>query len=89
MMKHALALINENPRDYRNLRGKKARRGIGAYTLCERCNNQTGAWYGAAYAHFARQGMEYLTPQEKPTLLYYPFRIYPLHVIKQVMCMFI
>lgn len=33
--------------------------GMGEYTICETCNNTTGAWYGAAYADFAAQGMKY------------------------------
>lgn len=86
----AVQLIGKNPlTDYRSQKGKYRQQGIGAYTLCKKCNSTTGGWYGTAYAEFAKQGMEYLKPTEKPTLLYYPFRIYPLRVIKQVVCMFL
>lgn len=86
----ALKLINKNPlTEYGAQKGKYRQGGFGAYTLCEKCNNSTGGWYGTAYAELARQGMEYLQSTEKPTLLYYPFRIYPLRVIKQVVCMFL
>jgi len=38
------------------LKGKQLQRGIGAYTLCERCNNNTGAWYGNAFVDFIYKG---------------------------------
>src|SRR5580693_1774474 len=40
--------------------GKEHQKGSGTYTLCEKCNNDTGGWYGRAYVDFAKQGMEYL-----------------------------
>src|SRR6185295_16031917 len=30
--------------------------------LCERCNNDTGRWYGTSYAHFAQYCAERATP---------------------------
>ena len=33
----------------KNPSGKYSQRGAGKYTLCERCNNDTGAWYGSDY----------------------------------------
>ena len=43
-------------------RYNQLQKGAGMYSLCERCNNLTGEWYGAAYAEFAVQGMRYYIP---------------------------
>jgi hypothetical protein len=66
--------------------GKKQQRGAGGYTRCEKCNNDTGAWYGSAYAEWTKQGMEIVRGTKGPTLIY-PFNIHPLRVLKQVVCM--
>jgi hypothetical protein len=78
------SLINgevENPR------GKIQQRGAGAYTLCERCNNLSGKWYGGAFVEMAKQGMIYLQSARASGRVYLSFAIYPLRVIKQVVCM--
>jgi len=69
-------------------RGKILQKGSGSYTLCEKCNNDTGAWYGNAFASFAHQGMEILRLTEKTPTLFYNFFIYPLRTLKQIMCLF-
>jgi len=61
---------------------------MGGYTLCGRCNNITGQWYGAAFAHFCYQGMELLLKSDGKGSLHYPFMIYPLRVFKQIVTMF-
>jgi len=76
-----------NPNDY-DQGGRTQQRGAGAYTLCDSCNNNTGGWYGAAYVKFARQGMEYLQVSRSASAFTFSFRIKPLCVIKQVICMF-
>jgi hypothetical protein len=76
-----------HPDDY-DQGGRTQQRGAGAYTLCDRCNNDTGGWYGAAYVKFARQGMEYLQVSRSVGFFSLPLRIKPLNVIKQVICMF-
>jgi hypothetical protein len=68
-------------------RGKEEQRGSGAHTLCERCNNLTGKWYGGAYADFVCRGMEVLERTSGETRIHVPFQMFPLRVIKQVMCM--
>jgi len=68
--------------------GRKQQRGAGAYTLCESCNNKTGHWYGGAYVEFAKQGMGYLQIARSIGSFYVSFRIKPLNVIKQVICVF-
>jgi len=70
------------------LTGKVHQRGVGAYTLCDSCNNRTGSWYGGAYVSLARQGMELLRTVRSAPLFHVPFHIKPLRVIKQVVCMF-
>ena len=87
VMTPALKLINVPPLEYGNQNGEIRQRGIGEYTLCEPCNNRTGQWYGTAYAWWARQGLEWLKVVDRPTRLYFPFRIFPLRVIKQIVCM--
>lgn len=69
-------------------RGKIQQRGFGAFTLCGSCNNSTGRWYGDAYAKWARQAMGIVIgTRGKPSLMY-PFNLFPLRVLKQVVCMF-
>jgi hypothetical protein len=71
-----------------NPKGRTQQRGAGAYTLCERCNNLTGHWYGGAFVEMAYQGMQILQRAGKAPTLYYPFHIFPLRIIKHVICMF-
>jgi hypothetical protein len=62
--------------------------GLGAYTLCNQCNNDTGAWYGASFVEWSRLGFIYLEKlgREKGSF-YLPFTIKPLNVIKQILVM--
>jgi 5-methylcytosine-specific restriction endonuclease McrA len=39
------------------MRGEKSQRGVGAFTLCIKCNNDTGAWYGT---ELRRMGKEWI-----------------------------
>lgn len=86
--KHILELINKNPDHYSDGKKHISQRGAGAYTLCKKCNNDTGTWYGDAFANFAHQSLDILKHANGQPLLYYPFRIYPLRVIKQIITMF-
>jgi hypothetical protein len=63
-------------------------KGAGAHTLCAKCNNQSGHWYGSSYVDFAYQALSITSAALDAPSLYYPFHIFPLRVIKQVMCMF-
>jgi hypothetical protein len=69
-------------------RGPVSQRGVGAYTLCRRCNNDTGAWYGLAYVDWAYQGVKLMQHAKDAPSLYHIFHIFPLRVIKQIFCMF-
>ena len=86
--KHILKLINKDPDHYFEGKRHISQKGAGAYTLCENCNNDTGAWYGDAFANFAHQSLAILKHTKGQASLYYPFRIYPLRVIKQITTMF-
>jgi hypothetical protein len=67
---------------------KKAQGGVGFYSLCERCNNNTGSWYGSDFISWIYQSMGILLKTNHRPTLYYPTYFYPLRVIKQILCMF-
>jgi len=85
-----LATIDEilQKGDLEEFRGRTEQRGVGSHTLCVRCNNTTGHWYGGGYVEWAYQGMTILASADGSPRLYYPFKIFPLRVIKQIVCMF-
>jgi len=60
--------------------------GAGEYSLCGKCNSNTGAWYGNQYLEWCCKGMEKLS-KGKPSLIYI-YYIYPLAIIKQILAMF-
>lgn len=74
--------LSERPSAY-----SKFRRGLGKYSLCEPCNNRTGAWYGSAFVEWTRQGFEWFDKVEGEKILSLPYYIKPLNVLKQVMVM--
>lgn len=68
-------------------RGKINQQGAGAYTLYERCNNNTGSWYGGAFADWCYQDAEVLTRSGfKPKLIYLHY-VFPLRILKQILTM--
>lgn len=67
---------------------RKMQGGVGFYTLCKRCNNNTGLWYGAAFAEWVYQCMSIIVKSNRKPTLYYPTFIYPLRIIKQIISMF-
>lgn len=71
-----------------NKGGRKQQRGFGSYTLCVKCNNDTGAWYGNAYVSWAYQGMQHAHYAKRVPDMIFNFRIFPGRVIKQILCMF-
>ncbi len=81
-------LIGNWDGELKSVKGKVHQLGAGDYTLCEKCNNDTGAWYGNAFADWAYQAFCVLTFARGEPTLYYQFRIFPLRVIKQIVCMF-
>ncbi len=64
-------------------------KGMGSYSLCCKCNSDTGAWYGPKFIQFCKEGMLILEKTNyRPSLCYFA-NIYPLAVIKQILCMFL
>jgi len=67
----------------------RSNKGFGRYTLCESCNNKTGAWYAREFTEFATQGVDFIKSANHPTqIIEGLFTIKPLNVIKQVISMF-
>jgi hypothetical protein len=64
-------------------------KGMGSYTLCGKCNNDTGAFYGAPFVDFCRKGMRILQASNYRPMLFYMMEIYPLAIIKQIVSMFL
>ena len=70
------------------IRGTIHQRGAGGYTLCPKCNNDTGRWYGVSFIDWCYQGFEILEKTNgKPTLIYLNY-LFPLRIIKQIITMF-
>jgi hypothetical protein len=70
------------------VKGKISQRGAGAFTLCGKCNSDTGAWYGNAFVDWAYQGIIILDNAKMAPSLYHLFHLFPLRVLKQIICMF-
>jgi hypothetical protein len=69
-------------------RGEIRQRGMGGYTLCERCNNNTGALYGGQFVDWCYMGMSVLAGARGQPVLTYVLHLYPLPVIKEIVTMF-
>src|ERR1700730_14840194 len=50
-------LANEHPDEFK---GQQQQRGAGGYTLCEKCNNDTGLWYVPAFTSWSQQAMRFV-----------------------------
>lgn len=68
--------------------GVQIQKGAGAYTLCETCNNNTGSWYGSAYAEFARHVADALDVSPNSTTVKISCETAPIRLLKQVVCCF-
>src|SRR5260221_4143413 len=62
--------------------------GMGWYTLCAKCNNNTGNWYAKDFIDWCYQGMEMLDRTNGNPDSIYLNNIYPLRVLKQIVTMF-
>ncbi|MCD4654051.1 hypothetical protein K8T06_08950 [bacterium] len=69
-------------------RGIIQQKGAGGYTLCEFCNNRTGAWYGRDFINWSYQALNNYINTKGISDLFLPFHIFPLRVIKQIITMF-
>jgi hypothetical protein len=68
--------------------GAYKQKGAGRHSLCGKCNNDTGAWYGESYVQVAKQAMLLLYRSRGNLSLAYPYGMYPLRFLKQVVTMF-
>ena len=70
------------------IKGKAQQQGAGDYTLCPRCNNNTGSWYGKDFVDWCYQGYEILTrTRGQPSIIYLNY-LFPLRIVKQIITMF-
>ena len=77
------------PWDTEGLKYQNQQQGMGQYSLCSTCNNNTGSWYAADYITFARVAHAAITNCANSDFGGMEFKgIYPLRVIKQVLSMF-
>ena len=77
------------PWDTEGLRFENQQKGMGKYSLCESCNNNTGTWYGDAYvtfSHIAHMALKNRTAEDLNGIGFH--EIYPLRFIKQILSMF-
>lgn len=68
-----------------------SQRGLGEYCLCEKCNNDTGAWYGVHYKRFIDALMFVyinMKKQNKDVISVELKDMRPLPIIKQIFAMF-
>lgn len=79
---------DDDPKRLDNIRGRPSQRGAGAFTLCAKCNNDTGAWYGPAYVDWAFQGLWLAEHAQVAPSLVFTFHVFPLRVMKEIICMF-
>ncbi len=86
----AIANHKRLPWDLRGLKYKQKQKGMGRYTLCPPCNNNTGTWYGEEYIIFANT-MAKLLANEKPQPnmgISFEINMKPLNVMKQILSFF-
>lgn len=79
------------PWDFSKEKGHLNRRGMGFETLCENCNNKTGAWYGNAFIDFIKQGYDQIkniNPNSGSKIKIVFRGIYPLRILKQAISLF-
>jgi hypothetical protein len=85
------ASTDRKPWDFSGLPYTDSQRGLGAYTLCRQCNNNTGIWYGNDYIEFV-MGLYYLVVENQlkagTTLFVENEKFSPLPVMKQIISMF-
>lgn len=88
MTSHWQDLLNARSQgEFSKVRRSTQRKEFGNYTICEKCNNDTGAWYGPSYIEWANQGalnLAYVESGEAPLA----FEIRPLFVFKMLVTMF-
>lgn len=80
---------NRMPWDIDGLRYVNQQQGMGRYSLCKECNNNTGAWCGYAYVYFARVINTVISKSYTSVGGVISIKdVYPLRIIKQIASMF-
>ncbi|MGM9958249.1 MAG: hypothetical protein ACI32B_03260 [Erysipelotrichaceae bacterium] len=83
---------NRLPWDYSGLTYNNSQRGSGKFSLCEKCNNITGRYYGAEYSRIANDTISNFLMNESKVkeakVLSVTYSMYPLRFIKQIISMF-
>lgn len=78
------------PWDIDGLPYSNQQRGMGRFSLCRQCNNDTGTWYGNDYVDFAR-GVSHVMLKnnvQQGQMLRIVFKeVYPLRIVKQMLSM--
>ncbi len=64
-------------------------KGMGSYSLCPKCNSDTGGYYGSKFVAFCKKGMQILQASNYRPQLIYMMDFFPLAVIKQISSMFL
>ncbi|MCU0463422.1 MAG: hypothetical protein MUF38_02505 [Anaerolineae bacterium] len=74
----------------RKVKPKVVQGGVGAFTLCQSCNNLTGSWYGGEYAKWAKTCHDLITLNSKKITgdVVTINNVYPLRFLKQVVACF-
>lgn len=89
-----IAYSIEDWRQEKKRNGIQLQRGLGEYTLCANCNNNTGAWYANEYVKWALIGNDILQDinsnrfQKTKSIGVIFEDVYPLRFLKQVITCF-
>jgi len=77
------------PWDTEGLPYESQQRGMGKYSLCTDCNNNTGSWYADEYITFARTFAAMFTDENLESAEVVGVKdVYPLRIMKQIVSMF-
>lgn len=77
------------PWDITGLPYQNQQKGMGKYSLCKKCNNDTGTWYGYEYSRFAHITHSFLLGDSVYQAQGVEIKqVRPLQLIKQVLSMF-
>lgn len=70
------------------VKGKYDQGGVGMYSLCPSCNNNTGDWYARELVNWCYRGMAILERGGRAARTLHVQRCHPLRVFKQILTMF-
>ena len=82
------ALVERIEDEYRVTQHGKQNKGLGGNTLCERCNNSTGRWYGTHFVPWTVTAATVLENAGEAKFVPFITSTRPLRVLKQIATMF-